>query len=317
VQPAAQKAVFLRPGWSPRRIAAELKSAGVIRSSQVFILWHYFHRTHTLKAGEYAFVNPANTRDVFERIVHGDFLVHVVVVPEGYNIFEVATAVQAAGLGKAEDFLNVARTQASLVSDLAPQAQSLEGFLFPDTYQFSRLQSMEEIAGIMVHRFRREAESLGLSGDIQRIVTMASIVEKETGAGGERALVASVYYNRLEKKMALDADPCVIYAHLLNGTYRGALHHDDMRIASPYNTYRYPDLPPGPIANPGRAALEAAQHPAQSNFLFFVADGSGHHRFARTLSEHNKNVNAYRRTIAAKREALKLVSARADATNGK
>jgi UPF0755 protein len=131
-------------------------------------------------------------------------------------------------------------------------------------------------------------------------VIMASIIEKETAVADERSLVASVYFNRLAKKIALDADPSIIYAELLAGTYQGALHHDDMRFNSPYNTYRYVGLPPGPIANPGRSALEAAMHPAQSDYYYFVADAAGHHRFARTIEEHNKNVDAYRRAMRGK-----------------
>jgi UPF0755 protein len=126
---------------------------------------------------------------------------------------------------------------------------------------------------------------------------MASIVEKETAVPEERPMVASVYYNRLSKRMALDADPSVIYAELLANTYQGALHHDDLATKSLYNTYRNPGLPPGPIANPGRSSLEAAMHPAVSDYLYFVSDGNGHHRFARSLEEHNRNVSAFRRTI--------------------
>jgi UPF0755 protein len=126
---------------------------------------------------------------------------------------------------------------------------------------------------------------------------MASIVEKETAAPEERPMVASVYYNRLSRKIALGADPSVIYAELLDGTYQGALHHADMQVKSPYNTYRYPGLPPGPIANPGRSALEAAMHPATSDYFYFVSKGNGHHRFARSLEEHNRNVAALRRTL--------------------
>ena len=133
--------------------------------------------------------------------------------------------------------------------------------------------------------------------DLERTVTMASIVEKETAVPEERPMVASVYYNRLAKRIALDADPSVIYAEILAGTYTGALHHDDMRFNSPYNTYRFAGLPPGPIANPGKSALEAAMHPAQSDYYYFVADAQGHHRFARTIEEHNKNVAAYRRAM--------------------
>jgi UPF0755 protein len=132
---------------------------------------------------------------------------------------------------------------------------------------------------------------------LERTVIMASIVEKETAVPEERPMVASVYYNRLNKRIALDADPSIIYAELLAGTYQGSLHHADMQFSSPYNTYRNPGLPPGPIGNPGRSSLQAAMHPAQSDFFYFVADAQGHHRFARTIEEHNKNVIAYRKAM--------------------
>ena len=297
VKPAGQTSLLLHPGWSPRRIAVELKAAGIVRSETAFLVWHRLH-PRWLRAGEYGFVTAASIPEIHARIVRGDFLIRTVVVPEGHTMFDVAKAVQEAGLGKSDDFLKVAN-QTTLVSDLAPGAKSLEGFLFPDTYQFNRTQSMEEIATTMVHRFRKEVESLGLKTDVLRVVIMASIVEKETGNSDERNLVASVYYNRLQKKIALYADPTVIYAHLLEGTYTGALHHKDMQINSPYNTYRYAGMPPGPIGNPGHAALAAAIQPATSDYLFFVADGNGHHRFARNLREHNRNVAKFRQAVAA------------------
>jgi UPF0755 protein len=154
---------------------------------------------------------------------------------------------------------------------------------------------MQEMVSAMVKQFRQLAQQIGLSNDVQKTVTMASIIEKETGIPDERPLVASVYYNRLANHIALDADPSVIYAELLNGNYQGALHHADMRIDSPYNTYRHPGLPPGPIGNPGKSSLEAAMHPAQTDYYYFVSDGNGRHRFARSLEEHNHNVAAYRR----------------------
>jgi UPF0755 protein len=160
---------------------------------------------------------------------------------------------------------------------------------------------MHDMVSAMVHRFRQAANAIGLLSDFHRIVTMASIVEKETAAPEERARVASVYYNRLQRRIALGADPSVIYAALLAGRYQGAIHQSDLQYDSPYNTYKYPGLPPGPIANPGRASLEAALHPDNTDFLFFVSDGNGHHRFARTLEEHSRNVVAYRRTVAAGR----------------
>lgn len=305
VEPPGKTYVMLRPGFSTHRIAAELKSAGVIRSEKAFILWHYFHRHRSLKAGEYLFEKPANIIDLQKRLRRGDVYYRTVVVPEGFTIFDIARAVEAAGLGPADDFLKVAQSDTALIADLTPNAPSLEGYLFPDTYEFSRMQTMHEIAATMVRQFRQVANQIGLipippgltDEDIERTVTMASIIEKETAVPEERPLVASVYYNRLAKKIALDADPSIIYAELLAGTYTGALHHDDMRFKSPYNTYTHTGLPPGPIGNPGKSALEAAMHPADSDYYYFVADAAGHHRFARTIEEHNKNVAAYRRAM--------------------
>jgi UPF0755 protein len=340
VEPSGQTFVMLRPGFSTRRIATELKNAGVIRSQEAFILWHYYHRGRSLKAGEYLFDKPANIIDIQKRLRRGDVYFHTVVVPEGYTMFDIARAIEGAGLGPAEDFLKVAQSDTDLISDIAPNARSLEGYLFPETYQFSRMMTMQEMAAAMVCQFRVVAKDIGLitAGDptspagetsvskrsghlcgtviiqtkdtepapsisideptlIERTVTMASIVEKETAVAEERAEVASVYYNRLAKHIALDADPSIIYAELLAGKYQGALHHADMSFSSAYNTYHNAGLPPGPIANPGRSALEAAMHPAQTDYYYFVADAQGHHRFARTMEEHNKNVDAYRKAM--------------------
>jgi UPF0755 protein len=321
IAPSGQTFVMLRPGYSTRRIASELKAAGVIRSEKAFIFWRYIRHRRSLKAGEYLFDKPANTIDIQKRLRRGDVYFHTVVVPEGFTMFDIARAIEAAGLGPAQDFLKVAQSDTALISDLAPAAPSLEGYLFPDTYEFSRMQTMHEMAAAMVKQFRQVAHQIGLiqaqnsgtqeSGSttpssslkivaetpVERTVIMASIVEKETAVAEERPLVASVYYNRLAKKIALDADPSIIYAELLAGTYSGALHHDDMRFNSRYNTYRYPGLPPGPIGNPGKSALEAAMHPAQSDYYYFVADAAGHHRFAHTIEEHNNNVASYRRAM--------------------
>ena len=339
---AGQQFVMLRPGYSPRRIASELKKAGIIRSELAFRLWHATHHAPKLKAGEYLFEHEATLPQVYGRIARGDIYFHTVTIPEGYTMFDVAKAMEDAGLCSADDFLHLAQTQTQLVSDIAPEAKSLEGYLFPNTYQFTRTQSLEEMTGAMVHQFRLVAREIGLipaipdvavetgvhgsllglglqkephptapkdaakdaqkvaPNDVEKVVTMASIVEKETAAPEERPRVAGVYYNRLAQKMALDADPSVIYAEQLAGTYKGSLHHADMSVNSPYNTYRFPGLPPGPIANPGRSALEAAMHPDATKFLYFVSDGNGHHRFAASLAEHNRNVAAYRRAVGAR-----------------
>lgn len=297
VTPAGQKFVLLKPGFSAHRIAAELKSAGVIRNEKVFLLWHYLHRHRSLKAGEYLFERPASTVDVYRRLIRGDICVHTVVIPEGFTMFDIAQAMQDAGLGPREEFLQIAQQDTSLIQDLAPQATSLEGYLFPDTYEFTRTQSPREMIASMVRHFRQVATSIGLASDVHQTVTMASIVEKETAVPDERPVVAGVYYNRLARHMALGADPSVAYAELLSGTYQGSLHHADLQINSPYNTYRNLGLPPGPIANPGKSALEAAMHPVSTDYLYFVSDANGHHRFARSLEEHNKNINAYRRAL--------------------
>jgi len=300
VTPPANTSLLLRPGYSTRRIAAELKKAGVIRSELVFCLWHALRPKPSLKAGEYRFEGKATLPQVYGRIARGDIYFHVVTIPEGYTMFDIAKAMEEEGLGPAADFLHIAETQTQLISDLAPEAKSLEGYLFPNTYQFTRTQSLEEMAAAMVHQFRQVALQIGLNSDVARVVTMASIVEKETAAAEERPRVASVYYNRLAQGMALDADPSVIYAELLRGTYQGSLHHADMAVNSPYNTYRFPGLPPGPIGNPGRSALEAAMHPDSTKFFYFVSDGNGHHRFARSLEEHTRNVRAYRHSLGVR-----------------
>jgi UPF0755 protein len=295
--PPANTSLLLHSGYSTRRIAAELKKAGVIRSELAFRLWHLLHPKPSLKAGEYLFEREATLPQVYQRIARGDIYFHMVTIPEGYTMFDIAKAMEVAGLGPAADFLHIAETQTQLISDLAPEAASLEGYLFPNTYQFTRTENLEEMVAAMVHQFRQVAQQIGLSSDVHKIVTMASIVEKETAAPEERPLVASVYYNRLARRMALDADPSVIYAELLAGTYQGSLHHADLAVNSPYNTYRFPGLPPGPIGNPGRSALEASLHPESTDFYYFVGDGNGHHRFARSLEEHNRNVAAYRHSL--------------------
>ena len=330
VTPAGQKFVMLRPGYSTRRIAAELRAAGVIKSRFAFILWHRFHRRQSLKAGEYLFDKTARMLEVNDRLVRGDIYVHTVVIPEGFTMFDIAQAIQDAGLGSSQDFLAVAQSDRELISDLAPEAKSLEGFLFPNTYEFTRTQSMRDIAAVMVRQFRQVAAQIGLTAngltpngsapnsltmiglipngptpsgqgmDVQKTVTMASIIEKETAVPEERVVVASVYYNRLARKIALQADPSVIYAEMLNGNYSGSLHHADMGFQSAYNTYAHPGLPPGPIGNPGRTSLEAAMHPAQTDYFYFVSDGNGHHRFSRSLEEHNQNVAKLRQAMQGK-----------------
>jgi UPF0755 protein len=255
----------------------------------------------TLQAGEYRFADSATMGQIYDRLRRGDIYFRVVTIPEGLNIFDVAAAVEASGLATKDDFLAAARRDVKLVGDIDPHAQTLEGYLFPDTYHFQRLETVDQMAAAMVKHFRQEAEQLGLTANFHQVVTMASLVEKETPIAADRPLVASVLNNRLVKDMPLMTDPTVIYAAMLQHRYRGTIYQSDLQAESDYNTYKHTGLPPGPICNPGVAALTAALHPATSKYLYFVADpaAQGHSLFAVTLDEHNRNVQAYRRAQRA------------------
>jgi UPF0755 protein len=292
--PAHETFVLLPPGLPTRQIAQRLEASGVIRSRRAFLLIHYCQRSRTLKAGEYRFDAPQNTVQVFGKLARGEIYTHTVVIPEGFNIYEVAQAIQQAGLGTANDFLAATRVEIGLVRGFDPQAASLEGYLFPDTYQFTRTQSMHDMVQVMVRRFEQESRQIGLTENVHAVVTMASIVEKETAIDSERPLVAGVYYNRLQRQMPLAADPTVVYAALLNQRYRGAIYQSDLQFDSAYNTYKHRGLPPGPIANPGIASLKAAMNPDRSDYLYFVANGEGGHRFTSSYEEHLRNVAALR-----------------------
>ena len=292
--------VDIAPGSGTKAIAAQLEEAGVLRSRYAFDLLRVV-KGGKLIAGEYRFNRPATASDVYARMVRGDVYTIPVTIPEGYNIFEIAQTVQSAGLGSREAFLAAERSQTALIADLSPQATSLEGYLFPDTYRFGRHATPEQMVGAMVRRFRQVAAQLGLtpdtSGSVARTVVLASLVEKEVSQGSERPLVAGVFVNRLAQGMPLATDPSVIYAALLEGRYRGAIYASDLESTSPYNTYRHAGLPPGPISNPGVAALKAALAPADTDYLYFVADAEGHSRFSATLNEHTQQVEAYRRAL--------------------
>ena len=281
-------------------IALRLQRAGIIRNRYAFDLYKMLHGG-TLRAGEYRFDHAATLPDVYARIALGDVYTHTLVVPEGYNLFDIAQAVQVAGLGDADAFLVAERRDISLIADLSPGAASLEGYLFPDTYQFNRHTSADQMLAVMVKRFRAVARQIGLAGkpDVARTVTLASLVEKEVRVSSERPLVAGVFENRIAAGMPLGTDPSVIYAALLAGRWRGTIHRSDLDFDSVYNTYRHAGLPPGPIANPGVAALEAAMHPAQTDYLYFVADAQGRTRFSIDLKEHAQQVQDYRNALKA------------------
>ena len=293
--PSAETFVEIPTGVGTAGIAARLRQAGVIRSGAAFEAFREF-AGGTLKAGEYRFDHPVTLPEVYRRLARGDVYTKTLVVPEGFNIFDIANAAQSAGLATARDFLAAEQRHPELIADLNPHAASLEGYLFPDTYRFSPHATPLQMVAAMVKRFRQVAAQLGVSAspDLPRTVTLASLVEKEVRVEAERPVVAGVFVNRIALGMPLETDPTVIYTALLAGRWRGTIFQSDLQFDSPYNTYRHAGLPPGPICNPGVAALRAALHPEKTDFLYFVADARGHSRFSVGLKEHAQQVAAYR-----------------------
>jgi UPF0755 protein len=318
--PAQATFVEVRPGTSSAQIAAELQRAGVVRSGYVLLAMKAVQgamghsgagrgeaghsevgrggvgRGDSWKAGEYMFDGPLTPAAVFRKLRRGEVYTVALTIPEGFNVFDIAQAVQAAGLGDAKTFFAAEQAHTELIARWAPGATSLEGYLFPDTYRFSRHATPLQMLSAMVRRFGQQAAKLGLDGaaePVAQTVTMASLVEKEVHVGGERARVAGVFENRLAAGMPLQTDPAVIYASELRGTWTGVIHQSELHSDSAYNTYAHAGLPPGPICNPGMASLIAAMHPVTSEDLYFVARPDGTTVFARTLAEHAANVREY------------------------
>lgn len=293
-QPAA---VVIVSGSSRWQIARQLAQAGVVRSAGAFQAWSLLHPRQTLKPGNYAFAGRSTVPRVFHMLVQAQTGASAVVIPEGFNRFDIAHELAARHLASEAAFL-AASADPSSIADLDPAAVSLEGYLFPATYRWQPGMPVAAMLGQMTSRFRQELRRMpGHPTDLHRWVTLASLVEKESALAGERRLIAGVFDNRLTANLPLQCDPTVIYAALLAGRYAGTLHRADLDDPSPYNTYAHKGLPPGPIANPGRLSLEAAAQPAATPFLYFVSDGHGAHRFARTLAEQQRNVALYLQTL--------------------
>jgi UPF0755 protein len=283
-------------GTSTETMGTLLAKAGVLRSRWDFLAARAVQRGRVLQAGEYRFDRAASPLEVVGRIARGDVFYYTLVAPEGKNIFDLAQVAAQLGLFTSDAFLAAARNPA-MVLDLDPSAQSLEGYLFPNTYKLSRHTTAEALCRMMTGKFREVWRGLGAGGDIHATVTLASMVEREAKLPEERPLIAAVFENRLRIGMKLDCDPTTVYAALLEGRYRGTIYRSDLDSANPYNTYRHAGLPPGPIANPGLDSLRAAMHPAESDALYFVArpDGSGGHTFSSDLASHNAATERYRR----------------------
>jgi UPF0755 protein len=291
----AEQFVEIPPGASTADIRRRLVEGGVVRDEltvRAALLWS--RQAQRLKAGEYRFERPVSAVDVIDKIARGDVFTRRLTFPEGLTIQEMAQLYASGGFGVAEDFVRAAGN-GSLVKDLDAAAVDLEGYLFPDTYTLARTTSASQLISVMVERFRAsvpgvagKAQDQGFS--VRQIVTLASLVEKETGKAHERPIVAAVYRNRLRLRMGMQADPTVVYALQKAGRYDGNIRRGDLSFDSPYNTYKYSGLPPGPIAAPGKAALEAALSPADVPYLYFVSRNDGSHVFAETLAQHNANV---------------------------
>jgi UPF0755 protein len=297
--PASETFVEIAPGTGSAEIAAQMQHAGIIRSRYGFLLLRIV-RGGNLRAGEYRFDHPVPVTEVYARIARGDVYTLGLSIPEGYNIFDIAQAVESAGLGSRDIFLAAERQHTELIAEWSPHATSLEGYLFPATYRFSRRATPEQMLGTMVRRFRQVALQLGLHGDVANTVISASLIEKEVSQAAERPIVAGVFVNRLARDMPLETDPAVVYAALLDNRYRGTIYMSDLQSLSPYNTYKHKGLPPGPICNPGVAAFQAALHPTKTDYLYFVSDAAGHTRFSVDLAEHARQVAKYREAQHAK-----------------
>ena len=299
--------VTIPKGASQRGAARILRKNGVIRSAWAFEFYARRHPKRALEAGDYYFDRAASGKDVFWKLANGQVYVQPFTVREGDTMFDIARNLEQAKFMTADEFLRAANNP-ELVHDLAPNAQTLEGFLYPATYQLPRHPAPTELTARMVEKFREEWHQLDPpAGDpaglaegrpVLSIVTLASLVERETPKPEERPVVAGVFENRLKKRMLLQCDPTVIYALQRLGAYNDSLSSKDLKLDSPYNTYEHGGLPPGPIGNPGAVSLQAALEPAKTEYLYFVANTQGGHFFGATLEEHNRNVTRYRRLLA-------------------
>ena len=297
--PGPEQFVQIPVGAGASEIRERLLAAGVVQDALTLRLaLRWTGTSRDLQAGEYRFDQPMTALEVVGKIARGDVYGQRITFPEGLTIREMAALYESRGLGKAREFVDASRNVA-LIKDLDPAAPDLEGYLFPDTYTVGRTAVASQLIESMVAGFRaaypgdsaQPADQPPLT--TRQLVTLASLVEKETAKPEERPIVSAVYRNRLRIGMGMQADPTVVYALQKAGRYDGNIRKDDLGINSPYNTYKYPGLPPGPIASPGKASLEAALRPANADFLYFVSRNDGSHVFARTLSEHNRNVQEF------------------------
>lgn len=291
----------IQRGKGAKSLAQALKDERIIRKKWVFLLGHsLFYSPRSIKAGEYSLLLPLSVKSVLHTITEGKVYLHALTIPEGLTRLEIADLLESLGFADRQAFFD-ASADPSPLSSLDLDAWDLEGYLFPETYHFPKGVTAGQIVASMVDQFetifsqewRDRADSLGLS--IRQVTILASLIEKETSLPEERSLVSSVFHNRLRRQMKLDCDPTIIYALNLDGKFQDRLRTKDLQLDSPYNTYLYGGLPPGPIANPGKESIKAALFPADNDYLYFVSRNDGSHHFSRTLQEHQNAVNLYQK----------------------
>lgn len=299
-----EKMLEIARGSGSRAIAKQLAEGGVIEREWMFLAARATQPGLILQAGEYQFQDAATVWQVIDRLRRGDIYTFEFTIPEGSNIWDIARLVETAGILKEKDFL-AAASDPTLVRDIDPQAESLEGYLFPATYRLSHKTTAKDLCRMMVEQFRRQWRQVGADMPPHNAVTLASLVEEETGVSSERELVAGVFANRLKKGMQLACDPTVMYASRLLGKAHGnTIYKTDLKREHPYNTYLNIGLPPGPISSPGAASIKAALHPAETDAIYFMArpDRSGH-VFSANLAAHNRAVQNFRHAVAAAKTA--------------
>lgn len=312
----AEQFVTIRQGASSPEIGRQLAAAHIVRDPRLFrvALW-WTGRGRSLKAGEYRFDRALTPLEIVDALVRGDVYTVRLTFPEGLNLAEMAKLYESHGFGSMSEFVEAARS-VERIHSLDNNASDLEGYLFPETYSLPRKIPAARLVGLMVDRFRavydeqmraRAAEQ-GLT--TRQVVTLASLVEKETGQAEERPMVAAVYRNRMKIGMPMQADPTIVYALEKAHRYDGNIRREDLALDSPYNTYKYAGLPPGPIASPGKASLEAVLMPADVPYLYFVSRNDGSHVFATTLAEHDRNVQKFQVDFFRQQRQGKAATAR-------
>ena len=296
--------IFLvRDGSTLNEVAGELESKKIITGKPLFLLWaRLMGYSRSIKAGEYCLSSGMPPLKILEVLSKGAVITHPITIPEGFTIEQIGELLEEKGLVNIEEFLAVTGDP-DVAKRYGISGHSLEGYLYPDTYHFGRGLSPASIVEVMIKHFwevtgplREKIEQSGMT--IEEVITLASIVEKETGRAEERPIIASVFLNRLKKRMRLESDPTVIYGIK---DFSGNLKKKHLTQRTPYNTYVIRGLPPGPIANPGKEAIEAVLFPANTNFLYFVSKNDGSHYFSKTLTEHNKAVQKYQKKRGSRR----------------